>query len=163
MPVETERKFLLKNDSWRREALTPPRTLVQGYFSRVAGGPTVRVRIVGLKGVLTVKGRSPDGVSRSEFEYTIPLADAESMLSEFCGSRVVRKKRFVFPAGNGLEWEVDEYLDLNEGLFTAEIELPAPETDFPRPAWLGKEVSGDPRFTNSALSLRPYSLWEVKP
>ena len=161
MAIETERKFLLANDAWRREAVTPPKRLVQGYFPRVAGGPTVRVRISGAKGFLTVKGRPRDGasLSRSEFEYPIPADEAGKMLEEFCGERVVKKLRYTFPAAAGLQWEIDEYLELNTGLFTAEIELPGPDTPFPRPPWLGEEISGDPRYTNGALSCRPYSLW----
>ena len=161
MAIETERKFLLASDAWRREAVTPPKRLVQGYFPRVAGGPTVRVRISGAKGFLTVKGRPRDDapVSRSEFEYVIPAEEAESMLEEFCSDRIVKKLRYIFPADDGLRWEIDEYLELNAGLFTAEIELPGPDTPFPRPPWLGKDISGDPRYTNAALSCCPYSSW----
>ena len=161
MAIETERKFLLLNDSWRREAATPPETLVQGYFPRAEGGPTVRVRISGERGFLTVKGRQQGGTAilRSEFEYEIPVTDAENMLDEFCGGRIVKKLRFTFPAADGLQWEIDEYLELNAGLFTAEIELPGPDAPFPRPPWLGEEISGDPRYTNGALSCCPYSLW----
>ena len=161
MAIETERKFLLLNDSWRNEAATPPEPLVQGYFPRAEGGPTVRVRISGKRAFLTVKGRPRDGasLSRSEFEYEIPVTDAENMLGEFCGERVVKKLRYTFPAADGLKWEIDEYLELNAGLFTAEIELPEPDAPFPRPPWLGGEISGDPRYTNAALSCRPWSLW----
>ena len=162
MAIETERKFLLLSDAWRREAVTPPETLVQGYFPRAAGGPTVRVRISDAKGFLTVKGRpqADAPVSRSEFEYEIPAAEAEAMLGEFCGDNLVKKLRYTFPAAAGLQWEIDEYLELNAGLFTAEIELPEPGTPFPRPPWLGEEISGDPRYTNAALSCRPWSLWK---
>jgi len=161
MAIEIERKFLLLDDSWRREAVTPPETLVQGYLPRMTGGPTVRVRISGEKAFLTVKGRPRENsaISRSEFEYPIPVTDAENMLDEFCGGRIVKKLRFTFPAADGLQWEIDEYLELNAGLFTAEIELPGPDTPFPRPPWLGKDISGDPRYTNAALSCCPYSSW----
>ena len=162
MAIETERKFLLLDDTWRREAVTPPKTLVQGYFPRMTGGPTVRVRISGERAFLTVKGRpqADSPVSRSEFEYGIPVTDAENMLDEFCGGNLVKKLRYTFPAAYGLQWEIDEYLGLNAGLFTAEIELPGPDAPFPRPPWLGKDISGDPRYTNAALSCRPYSLWK---
>ena len=103
--------------------------------------------------------RRPSGWSRSEFEYEIPLADAEAMLREFCGARIVEKRRYRLPAGDGLVWEVDEYFGRNEGLFTAEIELPDPESSFFRPDWLGAEVSGDPRYTNGALSRCPFDCW----
>ncbi|MBR2374074.1 MAG: CYTH domain-containing protein [Lentisphaeria bacterium] len=162
MGIEIERKFLLKNQNWRNEVIVPPENFVQGYFQRVSGGPTVRIRIADQKGIITIKGRNKEdsGIGRSEFEYLIPLQDAENMLSEFCGSRIVKKLRYRFPAGNGLFWEVDEYLDLNAGLFTAEIELPSADTEFCRPEWLGDDVSGDPRYSNGALSVKPFSLWE---
>lgn len=161
MAIETERKFLLASDAWRREAVTPPVRLVQGYFPHQAGGPAVRVRISGGRGSLTVKSgfRKDAPVSRSEFEYPIPADEAEKMLEEFCGERVVKKLRYTFPAADGLQWEIDEYLELNAGLFTAEIELPGPDAPFPRPPWLGEEISGDPRYTNGSLSCRPWSLW----
>ena len=88
------------------------------------------------------------------------MGEAEAMLGEFCGDNLVKKLRYTFPAAAGLQWEIDEYLELNAGLFTAEIELPEPGTPFPRPPWLGEEISGDPRYTNAALSCRPWSLWK---
>lgn len=161
MAIETERKFLLASDGWRAGAGDGVR-MVQGYFSGFGSpeepAPTVRVRIAGARGFLTVKGR-PSGWSRSEFEYEIPLADAEAMLREFCGARIVEKRRYRLPAGDGLVWEIDEYFGRNEGLFTAEIELPDPESSFFRPDWLGAEVSGDPRYTNGALSRCPFGCW----
>jgi CYTH domain-containing protein len=162
MGVEIERKFLLKDQSWRDEVSALPRTLTQGYFLRAPGGPTVRVRIADSCAFLTIKGRTKgeEKLERSEFEYPLPVADAAAMLEEFCGTRVVRKLRYFLPAGNGLTWEIDEYLDENKGLFTAEIELPSPDTPFERPAWLGEEVSGDSRYGNGALSVKPYSRWE---
>lgn len=162
MGVEIERKFLLKDQSWRDEVSALPRTLTQGYFLRAPGGPTVRVRIADSCAFLTIKGRTKgeEKLERSEFEYELPVADAAAMLEEFCGTRVVRKLRYFLPAGNGFTWEIDEYLDENKGLFTAEIELPSPDTPFERPPWLGEEVSGDSRYGNGALSVKPYSRWE---
>ncbi len=162
MGTEIERKFLLASSAWRSGADRGVR-MVQGYFS--SGGPspepppTVRVRIAGERAFLTVKGR-PSGWERSEFEYEIPVPDAEAMLREFCGPRIVEKRRYLHPAGNGLVWEIDEYFGRNAGLFTAEIELPEPDAPFEHPGWLGKEVSDDPRYTNGALSRRPFSEWE---
>lgn len=162
MGIEIERKFLLKDQSWRKEVSAPPRMLTQGYFPRPSGGATVRVRIADDCAFLTIKGRSrgEESLERSEFEYPIPVADAESMLKEFCGERVVKKRRYMLPAGQGLFWEIDEYLDANEGLFTAEIELPEADFSFESPAWLGEEVSGDSRYSNGSLSAKPYSLWK---
>ena len=162
MGIEIERKFLLKDQSWREQLSELPKSLTQGYFLRAQGGPTVRVRIADDRAFLTIKGRSKgeEGVERSEFEYPLPVADAAAMLEEFCGSRVVEKKRYYLPAENGLCWEIDEYLGENEGLFTAEIELPSPETSFEIPSWLGEEVSGDSRYGNGSLSVNPYSKWK---
>lgn len=157
MGVEIERKFLLRSDAWRAGAGEGV-TMKQGYFAGVPGeSPTVRVRIAGARAFLTIKGE-PNGLARSEFEYEIPVADAEAMLREFCGTRVVEKCRYTFPAGDGLFWEVDEYFGLNEGLFTAEIELPTADAPCPHPEWLGEEVSGNPAYTNGALSRRPWRL-----
>ena len=162
MGIEIERKFLLLNESWRSEVTTPPRTFVQGYFPKVQGGPTVRVRIADDRAFVTVKGRAMgrEKLERSEFEYEIPVADAQAMLEEFCGSRVVKKKRFLLPGSDGMTWEIDEYFDANAGLFTAEIELPDADTPFDRPHWLGAEVSDDSRYSNGSLSCRPYTLWK---
>lgn len=164
MGSEIERKFLLKDHSWREAVQLPPKTMIQGYFPKATGGPTVRVRIADDRGFITVKGRSKreDSLVRSEFEYEIPAAEARAMLEEFCGSRIVEKKRYLIPAGNELVWEIDEYFKLNDGLFTAEIELPSPETSFEKPCWLGEEVTGDPRYSNGSLSCKPFSLWESR-
>ena len=161
MGVEIERKFLLKDHSWRDRVSDSPRSLTQGYFMRAPGGATVRVRIADETAFLTIKGRTKGtgALERSEFEYAIPLEDARSMLDEFCGTRVVKKLRYYLKGDDGFLWEIDEYLDLNEGLFTAEIELPDADTSFQRPSWLGDEVSGDKRYSNGALSVSPYSEW----
>ena len=157
MAKEIERKFLLKDMTWR-ETASAPRRLVQGYFETGPSGCTLRVRNDDGIGKLTIKGR-PDGFSRSEFEYDIPTADVEAMLGEFCLPRVVEKLRDLVDFG-GFTWEVDEYLGLNKGLFTAEIELTDENADFPRPPWLGEEISGISRYTNGSLSRRPYVTWQ---
>ena len=161
MGVEIERKFLLRDHSWRQAVTGLPRTLTQGYFTRAQGGPTVRVRIADERAFLTVKGKGKgsEALERSEFEYPIPLEDARAMLEEFCGSRVVKKLRYHIKSQEGFLWEIDEYLDLNSGLFTAEIELPDADTPFVRPLWLGEDVSADKRYSNGALSVQPYSEW----
>ena len=153
MAWEIERKFLVKDDSWRSGAERAVK-MVQGYIAGGAGTPTVRVRIAGTRGILTIKGKAA-GLVRSEFEYDIPLADARYMLENLCGTRVVEKTRFFCG-----RWEIDEYAGLNAGLVTAEIELDAPDEAFDLPAWLGGEVSDNPRYTNASLSRRPYSEWE---
>ena len=159
MGCEIERKFLLRDSSWRAAA-QPPRRLVQGYFDG-SRGFTLRVRDDDGVGKLTIKGR-PTGCSRSEFEYTIPIGDVETMLNEFCQPRIVEKLRYLVEFG-GFVWEVDEYLGANAGLFTAEIELPSEDTEFAVPPWLGAEISDIPFYTNAALSRRPFGLWGKYP
>ncbi len=155
MPKEIERKFLLKNDNWRRAVVSKTR-LVQGYFIST-GGPGIRVRIAGDAGFLTIKGELKN-FTRSEFEYRIPAAEAEAMLREFCGTRLVEKYRYLVRVGKHV-WEVDEYLGLNSGLYTAEIELASEEEEFERPDWLGKEVSLDRRYGNGSLAQKPFTKW----
>ena len=156
MAVEIERKFLLRSDEWRSMVVSSVR-MRQGYI--VQTGATVRVRICnGDTAVLTIKGGSADGISRREYEYSIPVTDAEEMLAELSVGTVVEKIRSTVPAGNGLIWEIDEYLGANAPLFTAEIELPSADAEFEKPIWLGEEISSNKAFSNRALSVIPYSL-----
>ena len=154
MAIETERKFLLADDSWRRE-VRESRILRQGYLA-IDGLTTVRIRIDGSTAQLTVKG-APQGLSRPEFEYAVPVADAEALL-ELCGGRLVEKTRHWVPVA-GRVWEIDQFSGANQGLIVAELELEEPGEDFARPEWLGPEVSGDPRYLNASLSLSPYRGW----
>lgn len=161
MGREIEHKFLLVSEAWRSEVVKSVR-FKQGYFAGVSGvTPTVRIRIAGNEAFLTIKGK-PVNLSRSEFEYEIPVADAEAMFKEFCGTRVIDKIRHYVPAGNGLMWEIDEYFGANAPLFTAELEVPDIDVVFDRPAWLGKEVSDDSRYSNGSLSRRPYGKWGLE-
>ena len=153
MATEIERKFLLR-DSGFLNGLQGQR-LAQGYLSH-ATDATVRVRIAGERAMLTIKGRN-SGISRSEFEYPIPLADAEALLALCSGGRI-DKLRYRVPVGVHV-WEVDVFAGANEGLMIAEIELASEQEDFVRPDWLGDEVSSDPRYFNSQLSLKPFSTW----
>lgn len=153
MPVEIERKFLVTNDSWR--AFGSARRIVQGYLSREPDR-VVRVRLIGDGGFITVKGRTT-GISRAEFEYAIPVADAQELLS-ICVPTVIDKTRHEVEIA-GFTWEIDEFHGDNAGLVVAEIELTATDTDFERPVWLGTEVSSDFRYTNSYLSEHPFSSW----
>ncbi|MGD9689847.1 MAG: CYTH domain-containing protein [Phycisphaerales bacterium] len=166
MGVEIERKFLVTSDAWRTMA-NPPEGVVlrQGYLSS-APGRTVRVRLAGSRGYLTIKGPAdPTGVSREEFEYEIPARDAAQMLERLCVGPVVEKTRYRVPAagsgtgGRPLVFEVDVFAGENAGLVLAEVELSAPDQAFARPAWLGAEVSADPRYRNSNLAARPYRTW----
>ena len=152
MATEIERKFLVAGD-FRSEATGKTR-IVQGYICSEKGR-TVRVRIRGDKGYLTVKGASsPSGLSRYEFEREVPLEDAEQML-RLCEPGAIDKERYLVPCGQHT-WEVDVFHGSNEGLILAEIELSAEDEPFERPAWLGKEVSGDRRYYNSMLMRTPY-------
>jgi adenylate cyclase len=153
MGTEIERKFLVKGDGWRGGAGVLYR---QGYLSR-APRCTVRARVAGGKAFLTVKGEST-GAVRSEFEYPIPVADAEEMLATLSDGPVIEKHRYRIPQGE-LVWEVDEFLGANFGLVVAEIELPAADHPFEKPAWVGQEVTGDVRYYNSTLAQHPYTKW----
>lgn len=153
MGVEIERKFLVKSDAWREGAQGI--VLRQGYLNRDADR-TVRVRVSGEKGFVTIKGRR-SGMSRLEFEYEVPLADAEAML-ELCLPPLIEKVRHVVLHA-GKRWEVDEFFGANEGLIVAELELDSEEEVFERPGWLGEEVTSDARYFNSRLAENPYSTW----
>lgn len=156
MAKEIERKFLLVSDTWKNQVVSSS-YIKQGYLA--ATGATVRVRLTENQAFLTIKGK-PSGLVRSEFEYPIPPEDAVEMLSSLSAYPPVEKYRHIVPADNGLIWEIDEYLGDNAPLFTAEIELPEPDTEFDTPEWLGAEISGDGKYTNRSLSRFPFSLWQ---
>lgn len=153
MATEIERKFLLR-DTGFLQSLSGER-ICQGYLSDAVDA-TVRVRLIGDQGFLTIKGRS-QGISRSEFEYPIPAADAEQLLA-MCHAGRIDKIRYRIPHAGHL-WEVDVFSGANQGLVVAEIELASEEEPFSRPDWLGEEVSHDPRYFNSQLSRQPFSSW----
>ena len=157
MNLEIERKFLLLDDRFKHEAVRAVR-MKQGYIASGAGR-TVRVRIAGEQGFLTIKGPSADGISRLEWEREIPVADAEELFL-FCKKGVIDKTRYIVPADGGRKWEIDEFYGDNEGLVMAEIELGWPDEPFVRPAWLGEEVTGDRRYYNAHLCEHPYKSWK---
>ena len=154
MGVEIERKFLPSGDAWRQ--LGEPVLLRQGYL---CSDPerTVRVRIEGEEGRLTIKSKG-SGVRRGEWEYPIPLPEAQELLDTLCERPLVEKYRRRIEHA-GFTWEVDEFLGENAGLVVAEIELPSEDAVFARPDWIGQEVSGDKRYYNSSLIRFPYSQW----
>ncbi len=157
MAQEIERKFLVKDDSFKKDAFKSTR-IVQGYLSSVPER-TVRVRIKGDKGYLTVKGiGNASGASRFEWEIEIPKEDAENLL-KICEPGVIDKTRYLVKVGNHT-FEVDEFYVDNEGLIIAEVELESEDQEFEKPAWLGKEVTGDPRFYNSMLMKNPFKNWK---
>ncbi len=152
MATEIERKFLVKGTPWREGTGVP---FSQGYLSRVKER-TVRVRIAGDRSFLTIKGVTK-GAARAEFEYEIPMADAEQLLKLSDGP-IIQKKRHVIDH-DGCKWEVDEFLGDNAGLVIAEIELASEDQSFSRPPWLGVEVTHDSRYFNSNLAAHPYRNW----
>ena len=153
MGVEIERKFLLAGEAWR--ALGEPLLLRQGYLSSNPAR-VVRVRVEGEHAYVTVKGKSV-GATRGEWEYPIPLQDANELLA-LCEQPLIEKfRRKIAFAGN--VWEVDDFLGANLGLVVAEIELSFEDQPFERPDWIDAEVTHDARYFNSALARHPYSAW----
>ena len=153
MAIEIERKYLVKGEGWRE--LADPVQYTQGYLL-ADERRTVRVRIAGKSGFLTIKGKS-EGMSRKEFEYTIPLEDAQEIM-QLSGIPIIEKKRSRIE-WEGKIWEVDEFEGKNTGLILAEIELKAKDEYFSIPPWIGEEVTGDLRYFNSYLSQNPYMEW----
>ena len=153
MATEIERKFLVTDDSWRDG--TPGVRISQGYLAR-DNDRTVRIRTGGEKAWITIKGRS-EGISRLEFEYEIPLAEAGELL-ELCLPSLIDKTRYEVPHA-GQVWEVDVFHGENDGLVVAELEMEHEDVSFEPPPWLGEEVSADPRYSNSRLAMTPYANW----
>jgi adenylate cyclase len=156
MGTEIERKFLVRSDEWRRGADAGTR-FRQGYLIG-AEKASVRVRIEGERANLNIKSATL-GVRRQEFEYPIPLAEAEEILDTLCEQPQIEKIRYLLPYG-GHTWEIDVFAGENEGLVVAEIELASEDEAFERPAWLGEEVSGDTRYYNVCLVRHPYREWK---
>lgn len=155
MPQEIERKFLVSGDF--KPFATGSSRIVQGYLSSVAER-TVRVRIKGAHGYLTIKGiGNESGASRFEWEREIPLHEAEDLL-ELCEPGAISKTRFFVPVGDHL-FEVDEFHDANAGLVIAEIELADEAELFAKPDWLGAEVTGQTAYYNAALMKKPFTRW----
>ncbi len=154
MNIEIERKFLMADDSWRIEAGEGVH-YAQGYLNKK--GNTVRVRIAGDKGFLTIKSKT-ESFSRMEFEYEIPVDDAKTMM-QLSQTPVVEKYRYKIKKGKHT-WEIDEFLGDNKGLIVAEIELESEEETFDMPKWIGKEVTADKRYYNSHLAENPFKNWE---
>lgn len=156
MALEIERKFLVKGD-YKSKAFDSSR-ICQGYICS-GNGKTVRIRIRGEKGFLTVKGPSgTKGLSRYEFETEVPLADAEEMM-KLCEPGIICKIRYLVRAGRHV-FEIDEFYGENEGLVIAEVELSSEDETFEHPDFLGREVTGDRRYYNAQLRLNPYKNWK---
>lgn len=155
MALEIERKFLIRSDEWR-EQVTHRELLRQGYLSS-GSQCSIRARVAGEQAWLNLKARR-SGMTRLEFEYPIPVADANEILNELAQGPILEKYRHLIPAGEYV-WEVDEFLGANAGLIVAEIELPSENAQFERPSWLGNEVTEDERYYNFNLAQKPYGEW----
>ena len=164
MGIEIERKFLLRDETWRAliEGSEPMR---QGYLlgarlESMSGGPgaSVRVRIAGAQAWLNIK-QAVAGMERSEFQYPIPCADAEAMLATLCSGTLEKTRHRV--RVDGTLFEVDEFAGGNTGLIVAEVELPAVDALFARPEWLGREVTALQRYYNVALVSHPWCRWSA--
>ena len=157
MSQEIERKFLVKDDSYKQMASSFSH-IIQGYICRTTGR-TVRVRLRDEKAYLTIKGPSLDGgLSRYEWEHEISGREALELM-QICERGVIDKVRYLVPYG-GHTFEVDEFFGANEGLVMAEVELDAVDEAFERPPFLGEEVTGDRRYYNSCLTANPYKDWK---
>jgi CYTH domain-containing protein len=158
MGLEIERKFLVDKDKWNKSVKDKGHIFRQGYIL-TDPARTIRVRLTENEGFLTIKGLSVNA-SRSEYEYAIPKQDAKELLDNFCTSIVSKLRYFVNYQGH--LWEVDEFLDDNEGLIIAEIELVNEEEAFKLPEWIGREVTTEEKYYNSNLSVNPYKNWKSR-
>lgn len=155
MAKEIERKFLARPRNWSE--LGPGFVIRQGYLSTTIER-TVRVRTYGDRGYVTIKGKT-SGISRDEFEYEIPFGDATEILDRLCLRPLIEKTRYRIPFA-GHTFEVDEFTGANRGLTVAEVELKSADEKVELPDWIDSDVSGDPRYFNSNLALKPFSTWE---
>jgi len=155
MALEIERKFLVDHLRWAELPKPQGKVYIQGYLNNEPG-KTIRVRLAGDKGFLTIKGPTVNTV-RHEFEYEIPATEAKEILKLFTSNQVEKVRYNIL--FNQKTWEVDVFGGLNEGLIIAEIELSSTGEGFETPAWVGTEVTGDPRYYNSCLATNPYKSW----
>lgn len=153
--IEIERKFLVKNKDYKFNS--EENLIVQGYLNSDKER-TVRIRISNNKGFITIKSKT-EGISRKEFEYEIPIHEAKDILENICEKPIIKKMRYKVDF-EGYIWEIDEFLNENEGLILAEIELKDENDIFEKPEWVGEEVSNDPRYFNSSLISFPYEKWK---
>ena len=155
MPLEIERKFLVKKELWQQWDKPSGELFRQGYLL-TDPKKTIRVRQTADKGFITIKGISV-GATRTEYEYEIPVSEAEELLDHFCGSELSKNRfKILF---EGKLWEVDEFLGDNEGLIVAEIELQSEDEIFSIPNWVDIEVTSEEKYYNSNLTLNPYKNW----
>jgi adenylate cyclase len=157
MKLEIERKFLVNSDTFKQESIAQVK-IIQGFLN-THPKRTVRIRIKGDKGYITVKGKSNmSGTTRTEWEKEMDIKEAESLL-DLCEEGIIEKTRYDVPKGEHT-YEVDEFYGENDGLVIAEIELNSEDDSYIKPLWLGKEVTGDTKYYNSQLSKNPFKRWE---
>jgi len=157
MGVEIERKFLVNKEKWSQVIKEKRSHYRQGYMVSDPG-KTIRVRLADDAAYLTIKGPTV-GVSRPEFEYSIPVEDARQLLNNFCFSEISKIRYFI--PHEGKLWEVDEFLGENEGLMVAEIELTSEDELFSLPEWIDREVTNEKKYSNSNLAINPYRSWTI--
>ncbi len=155
MPTEIERKFLVNRTLWAMVQPDESATVRQGYLHS-DNVKTIRVRTMGNKGFITIKGKTT-GISRAEYEYGIPFDEATLMLDSFAGNIIEKTRHYV--QHEGKTWEVDEFGGDNAGLWVAEIELTSEDDVFAKPTWAGEEVTHDYRYSNSSLAKNPFMNW----
>lgn len=158
MATEIERKFLVRDDSWRDDVRNSVE-IIQGYLANTERG-SIRIRLSGNEANLNIKSMTL-GVTRREYDYAIPADEARAMLDDLCMKPLIEKTRH-YVDHNGHTWEIDEFYGDNAGLVVAELELEHQDEDFDPPKWLGAEVSDDPRYYNVCLIDNPYSRWKSK-
>jgi len=155
MGIEIERKFLITNDNWRKDA-DAGTYMVQAYMSSNEKS-SIRIRIIGDAANLNIKSKTL-GIERSEFEYPIPINEAKEMLDSLCDRPYIEKTRFHV-MHDSHQWEIDVFTGENEGLIVAELELGSADEQFTLPDWVGNDVSDDPRYYNICLVSHPYKDW----
>lgn len=156
MGVEIERKFLVSPENFKNIHVNNIKTIKQGYLHNTMD-KSIRIRVENNLGYLTVKGGA-SGISKLEYEYDIPVDEAEEMLEKLTDGKLIQKKRHIVLL-DGKVWEVDVFLGKNSGLIIAEIELESEDEEIKIPDWCGQEVSTDPRYINAKLIEQPYQEW----
>ena len=156
MAVEIEHKFLIKDETWRTEA-DQGKLYRQGYLTSGPEAASVRVRIEGTEAKLNIKSKTV-GNKRLEYEYSVPVSDAEEMLDKLCKKPLIEKRRYLV-THHDLVWEIDEFMGDNEGLVVAEVEVRHEDQVIDLPDWIGKEVTEDTRYYNACLVNNPFKDW----
>lgn len=156
MGLEIERKFLIVGTAWRSQ-ICRSQAMRQGYLVDTGGRASIRVRVDGSAAQLNIKA-AVIGCQRAEYEYGIPINDAEQILTDLCVGQIEKTRHYI--EQGDLTWEIDEFHGNNEGLIVAEIELHDSQQKFAKPPWLGEEVTQEQRYYNHALAIKPYRSWD---